>query len=273
MKINLDGIQETLLLPLWSRAKLSREKNSILIDLKAIDIVDKIQYDFSKIEKYYPESLHIMHLVRAKMLENTVNEFLINHPKAAIINLGAGLDTTFYRVDNGQLNWYDIDLPDVIEIRKKLIPETKNSHCIEGSIFDLRWIKYIDNVKDGVLFISGGVLDYFNKNIVKNFFSDLADNFPESEIIFNTIRKNIVTTFIAYTTMKRIGMEKAEAGKWKINNINKIKKWDKRIVILEQYPIFSKIKMEDSWDQNTIKTIKIIDKWKSINIVHLKFSA
>ena len=59
-----------------------------------------------------------MNLVRAKMLENSINEYLINHPKATIVSLGAGLDTTFSRVDNGLLIWYDIDLPDVIEIRK-----------------------------------------------------------------------------------------------------------------------------------------------------------
>ena len=271
MKINLEGIQQTLLIPLWSRAKLSKENNSILIDLKAVDIVDKIQYDFSKIDKYFPYFLQIMNLVRAKMLENSINEYLIDHPKATIINLGAGLDTTFYRVDNGFLSWYDIDLSDVMEIRKKLIPETERSHYIGESIFEMQWIKYINKIKDGLLFISGGVLEYFNKNVVKKFFSDLADNFPESEIVFNTTRMNIIGTFFVYRTMKRIGM-KALPTKWVISNIRRIKQWDKRIVVLEQYPLFSKIKMEASWNKNIIKMIKLYDKWEVVNIVHLKFS-
>jgi len=212
-----------------------------------------------------------MNLVRAKMLENSINEYLINYPKATIVSLGAGLDTTFSRVDNGLLIWYDIDLPDVIEIRKKLIPETERSHYIEGSIFDMKWIKYIDKNKDGLLFISGGVLEYFSKNVVKKFFKDLADNFPESEIVFNTARKNIISTFFINRTMKRLGI-KAFPAKWGINNINSIKRWDKRIEILEQYPLFSKIKMENSWNKNTTKTIRFYDKWKAINIVHLKFN-
>ena len=147
MNINLGGVQETLLVPLWSRAKLSKDGNSILVDSKAIDIVEKIQYDFCKIDKYFPYFLHIMNLTRTKMLDNTIKEFLTNHPKATIVNLGAGLDTTFYRVDNGLLNWYDIDLPDVIEIRKKLIPETDRLNYIEDSIFEMQWVKNIAKTK------------------------------------------------------------------------------------------------------------------------------
>ena len=66
MKINLEGVQQTLLIPLWSRAKLSREHNTILVDLKAIDLVEKIQYDFTKIDKYFPYFLHIMNLEKSK---------------------------------------------------------------------------------------------------------------------------------------------------------------------------------------------------------------
>ena len=136
------------------------------------------------------------------MLEDTVNEYLRNHPRATIINLGAGLDTTFYRVDNGLLNWYDIDLPDVIEIRKMLLPETERSKYIKESIFDMKWIKYIGKIEDGLLFISGGVLEYCDKNVVGKFFSDLAEHFPGSEIVFNVSRQNIIAAFILNRTMK-----------------------------------------------------------------------
>jgi O-methyltransferase involved in polyketide biosynthesis len=270
MKVNLGGVQETLLIPLWSRAKLAKENNSILVDLRAIDIVEKLQYDFSKIDKYFPYFLHVVNLVRAKMLENIINEYLLNHPRATIINLGAGLDTTFCRVDNGVLNWYDIDLPDVMEIRKKLIPETDRSRYIEESIFEMEWIESIDGIRDGLLFISGGVLEYFDKNVVKKFFSDLADHFPESEIAFNAIRNNTISSIFNYRLMRQLGMKSATM-KWKFSSPEKIKRWDKRIVILEQYPIFSKINTEKNWNKKVIRTMKLYDRHKIINIVHLKF--
>ncbi|MFW9942482.1 MAG: class I SAM-dependent methyltransferase [Candidatus Thorarchaeota archaeon] len=270
MKINLDSIQQTLLIPLWSRAKLNQEDNPILVDLKASDIIKKIQYDFSKIDIYFPYFLHVMNLVRTKMFDSFIKEFLINHPKATIINLGAGLDTTFYRIDNGLLNWYDIDLPEVIKIRKKLIPETERVNYIEDSIFEMQWVKNITNTKDGLLFISNGVLEYFQEILVKKFLLDIANLFPESEIIFNTVRKNIISSFVNRRMMKKLGMKSATT-KWGIKDIEKIKQWDTRIVILENYPLFSKIKRQKNWDENIIKAMKRFDKWKAITMVHLKF--
>ncbi len=270
MNINLGGIQETLLIPLWSRAKFSKENNPILVDSRAVDIVKKIPYNFSKIDKNFPYFLHFQNLARTKMLDTTIKEFLSNHPKATIVNLGAGLDTTFYRVDNRLLNWYDIDLPDVIEIRNKLIPGADRLHYIEGSIFEMKWVKNIANAKDGILFISNGVLEYFQKSVVKKFLSDMADNFPESEIVFNTIRRNIIISYFNRRMMKRLGMKSATT-KWGIKDPEKIKRWDKRIVVLASYPLFSKIKIQRNWDTNHVKAMNRFDKWKAVNIVHLKF--
>lgn len=266
MNINLAGVQETLLIPLWSRAKFGKENNSILTDPMAVDIVKQIQYDFNKIDKYFPYFLHIQNLVRTKMLDNAIQEFLINRPKATIINLGAGLDTTFFRIDNGLLNWYDIDLPDVIEIRNKLIPRADRLNYVKGSIFEMKWVKDITSTKDGILFISNGVLEYFHERVVKKFLSDIADNFPESEIVFNTIRNNIISSYFN----RRMGMKSATT-KWGIKDPKKIERWDKRFVVIESYPLFSKIKTQNNWDTKHIKAMNRFDKWKAVNIVHLKF--
>jgi len=270
MKINLDDVQQTLLIPLWSRAKLNQEENPVLVDLKASDIVKKIQYDFSKIDKIFPYFLHLMNLVRTKMFDGVIKDFLINYPKATIVNLGAGLDTTFFRVDNGLLNWYDIDLPEVIKIREKLISETDRLNYIKDSIFEMQWVKSITNTKYGLLFFSNGVLEYFQETLVKKFLSDIANHFPESEIVFNTVRKNIISAFFNKRMMKQLGMKSATT-KWGIKEIEKIKQWDKRIVILENYPLFSKIEKQKNWDENIIKAMKRFDKWKAITMVHLKF--
>jgi O-methyltransferase involved in polyketide biosynthesis len=134
----------------------------------------------------------------------------------------------------------------------------------------MQWVKHINKIKDGLLFISGGVLEYFDKKVVKKFLSDLADNFPESEIAFNTVRNNLIISIFNKRFMKRLGMESARA-KWKFNFIEKIKRWDRRIVVLEEYPIFSKIIMERSWNRNIIRATNFYNKHKMINMVHLKF--
>ncbi len=270
MKINLSGMQETLLLPLWSRINFGKDNNSILIDPMAAEIVKKIKYDFNKIDKHFPYFLQLQNAVRTKMLDNTIEEFLKDNPKATVVNLGAGLDTTFYRLDNGQLNWYNIDLPDVIEIRNKLMPATDRQNNIAGSIFEMNWVKAITRVKDGILFISNGVLEYFHESVVKKFLSDTADSFPKSEIVFNTIRRNFISSYFTKRMMKQLGMESANT-KWGIKDPDKIKQWDKRFVILESYPLFTKIKIQKNWDADHIKAMDRFDKWRAINIVHLKF--
>ena len=177
----LEKVQETLLIPLWGRAKISKEPNPILYDEKAVEIVEKLEYDFSRINKRFGMFDAFFWSCRAKILDDEIRLFLTEHPRAVIVNLGTGLETAFHRVDNGQLRWYDLDLPEVIEIRRKLIPETDRSKCIARSLFDFQWFEEIEE-GDGLLLISGGVFAYFPEKDVKGFFLAAADRFPGAEI-------------------------------------------------------------------------------------------
>ena len=104
MKVDLSGVQETLLLPLWGRAKLSKMDNPVLKDSKAIEIVENlIEYDFEGLDRRLPQYVNVGWLIRARMFDDTIRRFTAEHPKATIVNLGAGLDTTFFRVDNGMI--------------------------------------------------------------------------------------------------------------------------------------------------------------------------
>ena len=125
LKIDLGAVAETLVIPLWARAKDAEKKNPILNDTYAKDIVAKIDYDFSKIETKYMENHQLVWTIRAYNFENCVREFLKNKNIAMIINIGAGLDTTFKRVDNGSVLWINVELPDVAALRQKLIRDIK----------------------------------------------------------------------------------------------------------------------------------------------------
>lgn len=267
MRIDLTGVQQTLLIPLWSRAKLSREGNSILNDPKAIEIVENLQYDFETLDKNLTYFNLLMNVVRAKMFDDSIKTFMSKHTEAVVVNLGCGLDTTFFRVDNGSVNWYDIDLPDVIEIRKSLIPETHHSHCIAQSIFDMKWTEEIDSNPNDILFFSGAVLAYFHENVVKRFFSNMADHFPGSEIVFDTLSR--MGRFFANRAIKHTGMKSA-AIHWAISDASKIPRWNGRIEVLEQYPIFSRIRREDSWGKSIINQLDRSDKHHGINMVHMR---
>ncbi|HXY88387.1 MAG TPA: class I SAM-dependent methyltransferase [Candidatus Acidoferrales bacterium] len=256
IKINLTGVSETLLGPLWGRAKLSRERNPVLNDIKAIELVEQIDYDFSTIDHKIPPEVDLLIVARAKQFDDKIRSYIAEHPRASVINIGAGLDTTFYRVDNGTIRWYNLDLPTVIEIRQQLIPDSDRTACIAKSLFDPNWCKDIKHTEDGVFMVVGGVLVYYEESQVKLFFSLLADNFPRSEIVFDAPSRKI----------RVVGLS-AEF-KWALRDANKITKWDKRIKVLDQFPLFKNIPRDPSWSRGLFEDVPQDFSW-SIDVQRL----
>jgi O-methyltransferase involved in polyketide biosynthesis len=83
------------------------------------------------------------------------------------VSIGARLDTTFERIDNGSIHWYDLDVPDVIELRRQFIAETERSRYIPKSVFDLSWFEDIGSSTLGLLFVACGAFQYFAEKQVK----------------------------------------------------------------------------------------------------------
>ena len=140
---DLDKVQTTLVLPLWGRAKEARKKDPILLDAYAAEIVDRIGYDFSAIERMLSEFSQLTWAIRAFNFDAIVRAFLAVHESALIVNIGAGLDTTFQRVNDGRVRWVNVDLPDVVSLRAKLIPDSDREQSIAKSVLDYSWIEDI----------------------------------------------------------------------------------------------------------------------------------
>ena len=266
-KINLHGVSQTLLSPLWGRAKLSREHNSVLNDMKAIEIVEHIDYDFSTLDKKLNLESNLVFVTRARRFDDKIRAYIAEYPHASVINLGAGLDTTFYRVDNGSIHWYDLDLPDVIELRKQLVPETDRMRCVAKSLLDLRWRNDVEDIENGVFMISCGVLGFFEKSQVKQFFSSVADNFPGGELVFDTASK--LGNLMSNWGLRQTGIKKATT-KWTLKDANKLKKWDKRIIVIDQFPYFKNIPRDPAWGVQIKRLMDLMDKSGMFNIFHVR---
>jgi O-methyltransferase involved in polyketide biosynthesis len=197
IKVQLSGTSSSMLFPLWDRAQLSKEYSSLFYDEKAIELVEKIDYDLSTSDEPFLGILFniarkgnllpgsgLMRL-GARQFDEKAKEYIADHPHASVVNLGAGLDTAFYRVDNGLIHWYDLDLPDAIDVRRQLLPEPDRVTYIAKSLFDPSWCKDIKDTDNGVFMIAGGIFMWFERPQVQQFFSMLADNFPSGEIVFN----------------------------------------------------------------------------------------
>ncbi len=200
VKIKLSDESAAPLGCLLGRAQLSKEHSSLFYDAKAVELAEKIDYDFSTSDMPFRGIMFNLFLkgnlpefdlftLRAKQFDDKLKVYITEHPRASVVNIGAGLDTTFYRVDNGLIHWYDLDLPAVIEVRKQLLPEPDRVSYIAKSLLDPSWCDDIEHTEGGVFMVAGGVLPWFNEPDVEQFFLTLADNFPGSEIVFDAVSR------------------------------------------------------------------------------------
>ena len=185
ISLSLTGVPETLLIPLYYRATESQLPDAMLKDPKAEGIVKKMDYDFSKIKL---QSHDVVALVcRVREFDRFTRDFLAAHPDGVVVHLGCGLDTRFERADNGRIEWFDLDLPEVIALRRQLIGhEGGRYHLISCSALDPAWMEQISALKPrSFLFIAEGVLPYFEEEQVKWLVKTLQSKFPNSDMVFD----------------------------------------------------------------------------------------
>jgi O-methyltransferase involved in polyketide biosynthesis len=204
---------------------------------------------------------------RAKQFDDKIRSYIAEHSRASVVNLGAGLDTTFYRVDNGLVQWYDLDLPNVIAIREQLLPRTDRITYISKSIFDSSWCSDIKDVENGVLIVACGVLAYFKESQLKQLFSMLADNFPDGEVVFDTSSTKLGNIFSNWG-LRRTGMKQATT-KWTLKDAKKLTKWDKRIEVIDQFPYFNTIPRDPGWDEKMMRQMDFIERSRLFNISNI----
>lgn len=266
---DLSKIEETMLGPLWARAVYSKKFPYLLYDKKAIEIIENVDYDFSEIGEYLGEWRAVGLMIRAKRFDEAAKTYIKNNPRATIINVGAGLDTTFFRIDNGKIKMYSIDLPEVIKYRENLIGTNDRSKNIASSAFEPDWMDKIEFKKEkGIFFIAGGFLYYFKEEKVSTFISTVADKYPNGEIIFDA-----VSSLAAKVVNKRA--EKAESDlrfEMMIDDPHEqIQKWSDRIEIKDCFVIGDRVSSKKNWKLKT-KIMNKISKWlKTARIIHLKF--
>ncbi len=175
-------VSRTLLIPLYTRALESRRPDALLRDPKAEELVGRIDDDFSGVTQ--KENDRVAFLLRMREFDRRAAAFLAESPDGTVVDLGCGLDTRFERIDNGRMEWYGVDLPEVIGLRKELLDETPRSHFIGCSVLDFIWMDAL-NGKAGtpILFLAEALLVYLDEADVRRLVQALAERFPGAELV------------------------------------------------------------------------------------------
>ncbi|MDR1412662.1 MAG: class I SAM-dependent methyltransferase [Actinomycetes bacterium] len=247
-------VQSTMLLALYGRAKASRMFPDILNDAEAIDIVDTMDYDFTEIDKSFgTEYASLCCLLRAKRLDERCHTYLQQHPNGTVINLGAGLDTTLSRIDNGSVYWYNIDLPDSIAYRHQYIAAPERCTDIAKSAFDYTWFPEIETLDDSVFVLAGGLFYYFEEAQVRELISRMGEHFPKGEIFFDAQSKTTVR--ISNRIVRKTGNTSSEMHFY-VNNPRELKNWSPHIRTIESIPFFAGL-----WKERRFKLSSKINMW------------
>ncbi|MCZ8379355.1 class I SAM-dependent methyltransferase [Mycobacterium sp. CPCC 205372] len=175
----LQGVSETTLWTLHNRASEAMRADRLIDDPLAVSIFESIDFDF---RKFGPPTLY--HPLRARAFDTELGKYLADHPRAAVVALAEGLQTTFWRVDNGQLTWHSVDLPPVIELRRQLLPQEPRIRTVAQSAFDLSWMDEVE-ATDGVFITVEGLFMYLEPEQVYGLIGACAARFPGGRMIFD----------------------------------------------------------------------------------------
>ena len=237
--ILLDGVSETMLVTLFYRAMETRSEHPLIEDPKAVEIVESVDYDFSRCNKWTNQACMA---VRTRIFQDAIGDFLKEHPHSVVINLAAGLDNRFSELDNGTVRWFDLDLPQVIDVRRRYIEETDRSKFIASDVTALEWIDML-NIEDPsipVLIVAEGLLPYLEEQQAKTLLSTLATRFPNSRAVFEIFGSFVVGREWVVTEFRDIRPKPKFL--WSPHDPSSMETWDKRFKtvavenLLARYP-------------------------------------
>lgn len=234
--VKLSGVHETMLIPLYARAIETQKDISAFCDSKAVQIMNSIDYDFEKFKKC--KMTHWGVAARTIILDKEVKKYIKKYPKCSCISIGCGLDTRFYRVDNQQIKWYDMDFKPVIKLRRQLISQHDRVKVIEGSALDKEWTQNIDKDKNPVLIILEGILMYFTEEEAKKLFNLIVNAFPNC-----TILAELMPPAVIKHQNKHDSISKTTAVfKWGIQSSKDIEKLCTDLKFVEEWNLTSEMK-------------------------------
>ncbi|MBU9765871.1 class I SAM-dependent methyltransferase [Mycobacterium sp. TNTM28] len=178
---HLTAISETALLTLHQRATEAARPDGVIEDPMAITLRDSLGYDYARFGR-----THQATALRALAFDAASRRYLQTHPRATVVALAEGLQTSFWRLDNGEMTWLSIDLEPVAQLRRDLLPASDRLALLAQSALDQSWMDRVDTA-DGVLITAEGLFQYLERDAVFDLIAACAGRFPGGQLIFDSV--------------------------------------------------------------------------------------
>lgn len=264
-------VSSTMLITLYARALESISCNPIIYDSKAVEMIEIIKKEVvgsdnsihrKIVNGKYNSKLAISMALRSRRFDRYVYDFLKNNPMGTVINLGCGLDTRFDRVDNGKVIWFDIDFPEVIELRRRFMKENTRRQFIEGSILDNSWTKI---VKTGgpYLILAEGVFMYLIEPDVKDLLTMIHHELGSADIVCEVTNRYWVdkmrSRYMQWKFKHQLGMTGEAVFTFGIPSSRYFEEWNPNYKFLDEWTYFDDSEKKLGWF-NLFSFIEVLRK-------------
>jgi methyltransferase (TIGR00027 family) len=281
--IQLFDVEQTGLLTLYCKAIESGSDDPIMVDKKAIEAANILDPILARSQSKMLRQLvsrkidqrAVVHIaLRAQKYDAYASNYLMRNPGAVLVNLGCGMDTRFFRIDNGSLRFFDVDLPAMIAFKKKVFDENERYQMIPKSIFDYGWMDMVEKARiKRIMFQAEGVFMYLDPKKVRQLVLDLRERFPGSELVCEVVRKQwtrgIWEKMASMKMTRRLNMGKQAGFNFGMDYPKEMQAWHPGIQFLDQWSYFES-------DHKKLGYMRIFGKFRYFKetqyTVHYKFN-
>ena len=268
----LKNVPETLLYPLKARYVETKKKDGVISYPLSVEILDALDYDPTRTKLFVISQLGAC--LRTIIFDEQITKFLESSPDAVVVNIGCGLDTRFPRIDNGRVFWFDLDLPEAINVRRHFFQETKRHRFIAKSAIDPSWA---DEVPKGhpTLFVIEGLSFYFTEEENRRMLTIIRQHFPGADCLIELMAGWNAKMLIKASQKKKyddaLDNKAAALVKWGINKSREIETWSDGICFVEEWFVARRKLSVFPW-QIRIMFFLLPILSKATKIVHLRFA-
>lgn len=268
---SLTDVSGTMLITLYSRARETQSQNPIIQDPKAVEIINIFKKELAGspnsihqkiVRDTYNPMLAVSMALRSRCFDRYVLDFLESHPGGTVINFGCGLDTRFDRIDNGKVNWFDIDFESVIELRRRFMVENERRHFITGSILDADWMTQV-NTSGPYLILAEGVFMYLKEPEVQDLLAMVKSKFGPYEMVCEVSNRYWVNKmngkYMQRKFKRQLGMEKGAVFSFGIPDSHYFEGWDSSYKFLDEWTYFDDHEKKLGWF-NLFSKIEVLRK-------------
>ncbi len=260
MPAGIGDVASTSFITLYCHAFETLSVNPILSDPKSVEIMTALNKTFSRSGDTLVKALVtgaldrrlVVHIaIRAKKYDEYARDFLEKYPEGVIVNIGCGLDSRFLRVDNGKAIFYDLDLPEIIRIRKDFFEETERYHLIASSVLDGDWMAVVRQHRGPFLFMAEGVFMYLEARDVRLLVLKLQETFPGSELVCEVVNafwlRPPLKKILDYKLRKQVHLGKDATFRSGLSDGREMELWHTGLQFLDEWSYFDSDEKKLGW--------------------------